>query len=397
MPDDRPQPQSQTEPELESHDPTQSDENEAHPAEQIAAQDAHPPEDPIESAEVIEPENAEEDPTAADPELESAGEMEEAPAEIIDADLGALLQTPVGLRGAIEALLFSSPEPLTLRRMGNVLEVRDFRLIQATVQQLQNEYDTQRRGIQIIETSGGYRMATRELFGDLILRLKGRKRRPTLSQAALETLAIVAYRQPIIRAEVEAVRGVESSGTLRNLIDMGLVEMVGRKDVLGRPPMYGTTEQFLQSFGLKDIQELPSISELKRQLKEREDESEQREREAAEQRRAEQPEAESETEAEQTATALAEGPESEEERLDRLEDEVEETEDVDSALLDESEFNKDAEDQSEQDDEAEADEDEELEGDEPDDDELDDEDDWEEDEFDDEDDEADDEEDEDRD
>jgi segregation and condensation protein B len=153
----------------------------------------------------------------------------------------------------------------------------DLRLVTATLQQLQTDYDNQRRGLQIIENTQGFQMATRELFGDLILNLRGRKRRPSLSQAALETMAIIAYRQPIIRAEVEAVRGVESSGTIRNLIDMGLVEMVGRKDVIGRPPMYGTTETFLNTFGLKQIDDLPSIGELKRHA----DESD-KEKEAAE-------------------------------------------------------------------------------------------------------------------
>jgi segregation and condensation protein B len=212
--------------------------------------------------------------------LETAGEMEEEPAVLIDGELAALLKTPPGLRGAIEALLLASPEPLTVRRIGNVLDLRDGRLVLATLKQLQAEYDGQRRGIQILETAEGFQMATRELFGDLLLRLKSRRRRPALSAAALETLAIIAYRQPIIRAEVEAIRGVESSGSIRNLIDMGLVEMVGRKDVLGRPPMYGTTAKFLPSFGLKSLAELPSIGELKRRIIESEKAAEAAEQQA---------------------------------------------------------------------------------------------------------------------
>jgi segregation and condensation protein B len=212
--------------------------------------------------------------------LENAGEMEEEPAVLVDSELATLLKTPPGLRAAIEALLFVSPDPLTVRRIGNVLDLRDSRLVLATLKQLQAEYDDARRGLRILETAEGFRMATREAFGDLILRLKGRRRRPTLSPSAMETLAIVAYRQPIIRAEVEAIRGVESSGSIRNLIDLGLVEMVGRKDVLGRPPMYGVTEQFLQAFGLKSLQELPSIAELRRQCVENEKAAEQVEQEA---------------------------------------------------------------------------------------------------------------------
>jgi segregation and condensation protein B len=219
-------------------------------------------------------------PSAGQVVLENAGEMEEEPAVLVDSELATLLKTPLGLRAAIEALLFVSPEPLTARRIGNVLDLRDSRLVLATLKQLQAEYDDARRGLQVLETAEGFRMATRETFGDLILRLKGRRRRPALSPSAMETLAIVAYRQPIIRAEVEAIRGVESSGSLRNLIDLGLVEMVGRKDVLGRPPMYGVTDQFLQAFGLKSLQELPSIAELRRQCAENEKAAEQAEQEA---------------------------------------------------------------------------------------------------------------------
>ncbi|MCE5229707.1 SMC-Scp complex subunit ScpB [bacterium] len=213
-------------------------------------------------------------PAEAEPTLDTSSEIEETSAEILDAELSRLLATPAGMQGAIEALLFTSPEPLSPRKIGRVLGVGDLKLVQTIVGQLQAQYDTDRRGMQIIETAGGYQMATREVFADLVLRLRGRKRRPSLSPAALETLAIVAYRQPIIRAEIEAVRGVESSGMLRNLMDMGLVEIVGRKDVLGRPAMYGTSDSFLQSFGLKNLAELPPIAELKRRLAEAETEAE---------------------------------------------------------------------------------------------------------------------------
>lgn len=209
----------------------------------------------------------------AEPRLEASGELEEPTAEIHDAELARLLTTPAGLQGAIEAVLFTSPEALSPRKIGRVLGMGDLKLIQATIGQLQTLYDTDRRGMQIVETAGGYQMATREAYADLVLRLRGRKRRATLSPAALETLAIVAYRQPIIRAEIEAVRGVESSGMLRNLMDMGLVEIVGRKDVLGRPAMYGTSASFLQSFGLKTLAELPPIAELKRRLAEQQAEA----------------------------------------------------------------------------------------------------------------------------
>ncbi len=200
--------------------------------------------------------------------LEHAEEMEAEGAKVVDTGLAKMLAGPEGLRAALEALLFTSPEPLGLRRICNVLEVGQSKQVREAITALREEYEAGGRGIQIIETAGGWQMGSREEFADLILRLRGKKRRPPLSMAALETVGIVAYRQPIIRAEIEAIRGVECSGTLRNLMDMGLVEIVGRKDVIGRPPMYGTTDAFLQAFGLKSLNDLPPISELKRQLAE---------------------------------------------------------------------------------------------------------------------------------
>jgi segregation and condensation protein B len=241
----------------------------------ISPEQAEPEPAQPEQAATVRPDSTPEEAPAApielearpqDPALESADETEETQAEVVDSELAHLLTTPAGLRGAIEALLFVSPEPLSVPRLCRTLEVHDSKLVLATLNQLRNEYDADRRGFQILETAGGFQMATREQFGDLILHLRNRKRRPVLSPASLETLAIIAYRQPIIRAEVEAVRGVESSGTIRNLVDMGLVQMVGRKEVLGRPPMYGTNEAFLQSFGLRSLNDLPSISELKRRF-----------------------------------------------------------------------------------------------------------------------------------
>jgi segregation and condensation protein B len=198
--------------------------------------------------------------------LEDSGEIEPDGAQIVDSELHALLKTPAGLRGAIEAILFASPDPLGPRRIANICGLDNTRMIRNLIEQIRIDYDKERRGFQINETAGGYQMATLPMFADLILRLRNRKRRPALSPAALETLAIIAYRGPVIRAEIEAVRGVESSGTIRNLIDMGLVEMAGRKDVIGRPPMYATTDQFLRTFGLKSRRDLPPIAELKKQL-----------------------------------------------------------------------------------------------------------------------------------
>ena len=238
------------------------------------------PIDPQEDApgDVAEPVAAD----ATDQTLEPSEEIEFTSATVIDTDLGRLLTTPVGLSAAVEALLFATPEPLTVRRMSQAMGIQEPQRIREAIEDLRSTYDSKRRGLQIIETAKGYRMATREMFGDLILRLRHRKRRPTFSPVTLETLAIIAYRQPIIRAEIESIRGVESSGVLRNLMDMDLVEIVGRKEVLGRPPMYGTTNEFLMAFGLKTVKDLPPIAELKERFAKHAEEAEAAEIAAAE-------------------------------------------------------------------------------------------------------------------
>ena len=226
------------------------------------------------SVEVIEIDSENDSLTEGDPgdqnevvnTLEDSVEVEHPCAQIIDTELDTLLKTPVGLRSAIEAVLFAAVDPIGPRRIANICGVDDTRMIRKLIEQIKIDYEKGRRGFQVIEAAGGYQITTLPMFADLILRLRNRKRRPSLSPAALETLAIIAYRGPIIRAEIEAVRGVESSGTVRNLIDMGLVEMAGRKDVIGRPPMYATTDQFLRAFGVKSRGDLPPIAELKQQL-----------------------------------------------------------------------------------------------------------------------------------
>ena len=226
---------------------------------------------PVEVIEIVSENDSQ---TKGDPEdqaedgdtLEDSGEVEHASAQVVDTELDTLLKTPAGLRGAIEAVLFAAVDPVGPRRIANVCGVDDTRMIRNLIVQIKIDYEKERRGFQVIETAGGYQITTLPMFADLILRLRNRKRRPALSPAALETLAVIAYRGPIIRAEIEAIRGVESSGTVRNLIDMGLVEMAGRKDVIGRPPMYATTDQFLRTFGLKSRKDLPPIAELKQQL-----------------------------------------------------------------------------------------------------------------------------------
>ena len=137
----------------------------------------------------------------------------------------------------VEALVLASREPLSAARIAQIAPECTPGLVADLIAELNEQYEKHERAFEIWEVAGGYQMGTREKYAEFVARLVSKRRRPALSNAALETLAIVAYRQPVIRADVESVRGVESSGTLRNLLDLGLLEVVGRKEVIGRPPM----------------------------------------------------------------------------------------------------------------------------------------------------------------
>lgn len=176
----------------------------------------------------------------------------------------ASLTTPSEIKAALEALLFVTTEPLSVSRLAKILAGPTPSQIHSLLLELQAEYDGSLRGMQIVEVAGGFQMATRPQFAEWIYRLKPSRRRNPLSQATLETLAIIAYKQPITRAEVEAIRGVDSSGTIHTLMELGLVDVGGRREVPGRPQLYVTTAQFLKVFGLRSLGDLPSIQELRR-------------------------------------------------------------------------------------------------------------------------------------
>ncbi|MCR4402252.1 MAG: SMC-Scp complex subunit ScpB [Firmicutes bacterium] len=160
-------------------------------------------------------------------------------------------------RAAIEAMVFASPRPVTAREMGEILGI-DVRTADAIVDDLRREYDEKNRGMQIVFVAGGYQMATRPAHADYIARLNVGTRQ-ALSKPALETVAMIAYKQPITRAELEAIRGVRVDGVLNTLIERGLVRPVGRKKAPGRPVLYGTTPEFLRWFGLASLDDLPPI------------------------------------------------------------------------------------------------------------------------------------------
>lgn len=167
------------------------------------------------------------------------------------------------LKAILEALLFMSSEPLPLPRLVALLGHASKTAVQQALDRLRHELDQEGRGLQLVEVAGGYRLVTRAEYAPWVKRLDKTKAAPKLSRSALESLAIIAYKQPIVRAELENIRGVETSGVLRTLLERKLIRIVGRQEVPGRPIMYGTTKFFLEHFGLKDLSSLPPLREFK--------------------------------------------------------------------------------------------------------------------------------------
>jgi segregation and condensation protein B len=167
------------------------------------------------------------------------------------------------LKAILEAMLFVSPEPLSLTRLVAVLGDVSKSEIEEVLRSLREELEQEGRGVRLAEIAGGYRLVTKQEYSTWIKRLDNAKSTAKLSRSALESLAIIAYKQPIVRSEIEEIRGVETSGVVRTLLERKLVRMVGRKEVPGRPIMYGTTKYFLEHFGLNDLSQLPPLREFK--------------------------------------------------------------------------------------------------------------------------------------
>ncbi len=167
------------------------------------------------------------------------------------------------LKAILEAILFVSPEPVPVARLVSILgTVSKAEVVQA-LGILTHDLDQDGRGIQLVQVAGGYRLVTKQEYGPWLKRMDKAKAAQKLSRSALESLAIIAYKQPLVRSEIEEIRGVETSGVLRTLCERKLVRIVGRKDVPGRPIMYGTTKFFLEHFGLQDLSQLPPLREFK--------------------------------------------------------------------------------------------------------------------------------------
>lgn len=166
------------------------------------------------------------------------------------------------VRGSVEALLYASHEPLTMRQLKKALPEAIPDAIRRALDELVRLYGENGRGLHIIEVAGGYQIATRPEYHERVSRLFESKPPPRLSIQALETLAAIAYRQPVTVPEIMELRGVRSAGVVRTLLEKKLIRIMGRKEVVGRPLLYGTTKEFLLRFGLKDLKELPRLEDM---------------------------------------------------------------------------------------------------------------------------------------
>ena len=170
----------------------------------------------------------------------------------------------VTVLSVIESILFASDETLTPNRIVSILEAGSVKQVRECIEKLNDKYEEEGSAFRIERIAGGYQMMTLNAYNHWLKKLVRVRTDSKLSQAALETLAIISYKQPIIRADVEAIRGVSSGEMIRSLMYKGLVKIIGRAEILGRPMLYGTTKKFLDSFGLNSLKDLPKIEELKR-------------------------------------------------------------------------------------------------------------------------------------
>jgi segregation and condensation protein B len=198
-------------------------------------------------------ENERTDPvTTAEPDAAIERDVEGEPPSLPDEEVRAIL----------EALVFASPQPITARDVSKVLAGVERPRWQAALEELRAEYARDGRGLQLVDVAGGWQITTRPEYNDWVRELLDPRAPTRLSIQALETLAVIAYKQPVTLPEIIELRGVKSGGVIKTLLEKRLIRIVGRKEVVGRPMLYGTTKQFLLHFGLKDLAELPKIEEF---------------------------------------------------------------------------------------------------------------------------------------
>ncbi len=172
-----------------------------------------------------------------------------------------LARTPAELMALAEALIFVADEPITAKLLAEVLE-EDRESVQAAVEELMREYESRQSGLQIREIAGGWQLSTRTEFHEEVRKFLKTRPSAKLSLASLETLAVIAYKQPVTVPEILEIRGVQSASAIKTLLDKRLIVAKGRKETVGRPMQYGTSKDFLIQFGLKDLSELPSIEDF---------------------------------------------------------------------------------------------------------------------------------------
>jgi segregation and condensation protein B len=166
------------------------------------------------------------------------------------------------LKAILEALIFASPEPLTPKAIFKLLDAEPKEDVQAALADLKHDYEDRPGGLQLVEVAGGYQIVTRSDLHDWVRRLFNERTTQKLTVQALETLAVIAYKQPITAVEVTEIRGVNTSGVLNTLLERHLIKIVGRKQVVGRPFLYATTREFLIRFGLNDLADLPKVEDM---------------------------------------------------------------------------------------------------------------------------------------
>jgi len=198
------------------------------------------------------------EPTGTETGTETATDAATAEALLAEAPV----RTPSAeVKATVEALIFASPEPITPRTLCRILSEEPKEDVLAAVEALRADYEN-RPGLQLVEVAGGYQIVTRPQLHEWVRRLFHERSTQKLTVAGLETLAVIAYRQPITALEIGEIRGVNTSGVLSTLLERHLVKIVGRKNVVGRPFMYATTKEFLIRFGLKDLTDLPKIEDM---------------------------------------------------------------------------------------------------------------------------------------
>jgi len=199
------------------------------------------------------PEPGDDSADAGGPTMTVDAVMESGPAEqVVSEQLVAVL----------EAIVFASPEPITPKQIFKLLDAEPKEDVQAALAELEARYEARGGGLQLVEVAGGYQIVTRPELAEWVRRMFHERTTQKLSVQALETLAVIAYKQPITAAEITEIRAVNTSGVIGTLLERGLVKISGRKQVVGRPFLYSTTREFLDRFGLRDLADLPKVEDM---------------------------------------------------------------------------------------------------------------------------------------